>query len=827
MSNRILLALAASVASFTGLAAVDSIERSSLFEPRVDEGSGVPYKVLKHGTGGAWNHQQLYFVQKSMTDDGRFLLVCSSDNEYKEDGGRAKMRGGWYQRVQIIDLENDSIIDFGGKVHGFCTCLDRKNDRVWQVDRDGFVYYDLKSDAPTNTVRVCPFPAELLDAEKQYGKIRVFVGHLTLSADSTGAFIDTTYEHKSVQGYMNFITGRYEKWGETDFYLFHGQTNPKNPKIALACFEDCWHAANYEVDRLSPEEKAELKEAPTKPWNKMHSIYSRPSKWAYPRLQLVEPGRRTVIVPLYCSGATHERWDEQGEGFYWCNRGVWYHDLATSDEYKVSPHGAHAFMSADRRFVVSDDVHPAPHGWYRGCRWRTYFHDREKKCGVYFNSDIPRYAPCKEKESNLHPDPHPQFVCGDRYVLWTHNQPGRMELAFAKTSDLAAACGRDPFGDLPAIAQPDRVAKLITEQLLSTRPECYIPKGYKGNGYCDKGYGNGTWVPYAVVSTWVNALACARIRGDQDAAEKLIRLYDDFLPGGSKNAICSRPYHVDDTIFGSIPLEIYLANGDKRCLAEGLRYADTQWSAPCEESIKERHAQSKEKQEKYWAEGYTPQTRLWIDDMYMINAIQTQAYRATGDRKYVDRAAKEMCLYLDKIQIKSGWEKGLFYHAPDVKYIWGRGDGWMAAGMPLVLRYLPKDSPYRAKIVAGFKTMMETLFRFQREDGMWSQLVNMPQDPRNWPEYSCTAMFTYAMIEGVKLGLLDPEIYAPAARRGWLRLCEGLDEYGNVPQVCCGTGKKNDLQYYFDRIRVHGDPHGQCAVLWCARALLEMKSETP
>ena len=54
-----------------------------------------------------------------------------------------------------------------------------------------------------------------------------------------------------------------------------------------------------------------------------------------------------------------------------------------------------------------------------------------------------------------------------------------------------------------------------------------------------------------------------------------------------------------------------------------------------------------------------------------------------------------------------------------------------------------------------------------------------------------------------------------------------LDEYGNVPQVCCGTGKKNDLQYYFDRIRVHGDPHGQCAVLWCARALLEMKSETP
>lgn len=42
--------------------------------------------------------------------------------------------------------------------------------------------------------------------------------------------------------------------------------------------------------------------------------------------------------------------------------------------------------------------------------------------------------------------------------------------------------------------------------------------------------------------------------------------------------------------------------------------------------------------------------------------------------KYVERAAKEMAMYLDELQRLNG----LFYHAPDVPYFWGRGNGWMA-----------------------------------------------------------------------------------------------------------------------------------------------------
>jgi unsaturated rhamnogalacturonyl hydrolase len=84
--------------------------------------------------------------------------------------------------------------------------------------------------------------------------------------------------------------------------------------------------------------------------------------------------------------------------------------------------------------------------------------------------------------------------------------------------------------------------------------------------------------------------------------------------------------------------------------------------------------------------------------MYMLTILQLQAWRATGDRKYLDRGAVEMVAYLDKLQQPNG----LFFHAPDVPFFWGRGDGWVAAGMAEMLRDLPADHPQRARIMKGY-----------------------------------------------------------------------------------------------------------------------------
>ena len=204
--------------------------------------------------------------------------------------------------------------------------------------------------------------------------------------------------------------------------------------------------------------------------------------------------------------------------------------------------------------------------------------------------------------------------------------------------------------------------------------------------------------------------------------------------------------------------------------------------------------------------------------MYMIGFLQTQAYYATRDPKYIRRAAKEMALYLDRLQLASG----LFDHADGVPYRWGRGNGWMAAAMPMILRWIEKDDPNRARILDGYRKMMSALLKHQRRSGLWGQLID---DGGSWDETSGSAMFAYGMNEGVREGWLeDPEDYRKAVLKCFRKLASSLDARGNVPDVCVGTGAKADRQHYLDRERINGDPHGQAPLLWLVNSLLQRKT---
>ncbi len=311
-------------------------------------------------------------------------------------------------------------------------------------------------------------------------------------------------------------------------------------------------------------------------------------------------------------------------------------------------------------------------------------------------------------------------------------------------------------------------------------------------------------ITYPEVCAWYGALTFAQESRDKKLAGKLADRFEPLF--GKDSALIPVPDHVDYTVFGSVPLELYLQTHQQKYLDMGKKIADKQWSAPEGPRVKpESHV--------FYSRGLTWQTRMWIDDMFMITAVQSQAYRATGEKKYIDRAAAEMVVYLDSLQCPNG----LFYHAPDVPFFWGRGNGWMAAGMSELLRSLPENNPNRPKIMDGYRKMMASLLKYQSTEGMWRQLVD---DSVSWPETSCTGMFAFAMITGVKNGWLDKNTYGPAARKAWLALISYIDENNNIREVCQGTNKKNDRQYYLDRQRITGDLHGQAPILWCATALL-------
>jgi unsaturated rhamnogalacturonyl hydrolase len=355
-----------------------------------------------------------------------------------------------------------------------------------------------------------------------------------------------------------------------------------------------------------------------------------------------------------------------------------------------------------------------------------------------------------------------------------------LALALPSPAQTLAPSKISAFRNWPAGDSPREIGKRVAERFVST-PHSNFGKPEPP-----------TQITYSEVATWYGALIFAQASHDKQLGSRLIRRFQPLF--GDESNLIPKPVHVDNTVFAAVPLQIYIETRQAKYLDLGKTMADKQWENPT-------------------PAGLTPQTRFWIDDMYMVTMAQVQAYRATGDKKYLDRAALEMSAYLDKLQQPNG----LFYHAPDTPFFWGRGDGWVAAGMTELLTSLPQKHPLRARIMNGYLKMMKALLIYQDKDGMWHQLLDHPE---SFPETSSTGMFTFALVTGVKKGWLDAKTYAPAARKAWLALISYLEPDGDIRNVCEGTGKKNDLQYYLDRKRLTGDLHGQAPILWSAAAML-------
>lgn len=303
-----------------------------------------------------------------------------------------------------------------------------------------------------------------------------------------------------------------------------------------------------------------------------------------------------------------------------------------------------------------------------------------------------------------------------------------------------------------------------------------------------------TTIAYSEVGTWYGALTFAKQTHDPELRDLLIKKFEPLLPSGVEADRIPRRDHVDDSIFGIVPLEIAIQTHDKKYLDFGLSFADRQWAHPT-------------------VDGLSQETCFWIDDMYMLTILQLEAYRATGDQKYLDRDADEMLTYLDKLQQPNG----LFYHAPDVPFYLGRGDGWVAAGMTEMLLSLPANHPERARILQSYKRMMAAVLKYQAADGMWRQLIDHED---SWEESSSSGMFTFAMITGVKNGWLDAATYGTAARKGWIAVTGYIDQNNDVTVVCEGTNKQNSLEWYLNRQRRTGDFHGFEPIIWSATELL-------
>ena len=398
---------------------VKSPAESRLFERFEDPKSGAVSYLLRKGVAG-FNQQHLYFSTKSMTDDGRFMVIS-----YAEDEASDAVTNEAQKAFAVIDFGKDAAYSLPSVGKFSIPFLDVKTDRLYCADRtdESMCMFDLKSDTPARKIRLCDMPRDIL----ALGPINRWYTHLTLTADRTRAFLDISVTGKRwIQGLLRLSDGSFEKWGETDFPCGHCQINPVDDRVAYGGrSRPGW----YRV----PDKRKGAKPGDTR-------LVQIPKGTVYPCMWLLRPGEKPRMIPSRdINHSTHQNWTEDGKGWYWCSRipgekkhswakwGVYYYDLATDSETKISDvQAGHAAMNADRSAITYDwgEWLESEHRY----SWRVGYQDLRTRKETFLFSGMPKYR----DRSNLHPHPHPQFVCRDRWMLTTVIMPGeRLSVALA------------------------------------------------------------------------------------------------------------------------------------------------------------------------------------------------------------------------------------------------------------------------------------------------------------------------------------------------------------------------------------------------------------
>ncbi|WP_414476097.1 DUF2264 domain-containing protein [Microvirga sp. M2] len=241
-------------------------------------------------------------------------------------------------------------------------------------------------------------------------------------------------------------------------------------------------------------------------------------------------------------------------------------------------------------------------------------------------------------------------------------------------------------------------------------------------------------------------------------------------------------YHADDLAAGHAWMRIYLMDPTRTERLEPFkRRIDEILANP----ITENFTFSQEPQ----TPGVSNTDRwTWIDALYMAPPAFALLAQATKDERYlqfVDRGFKPVYDTLFDPQAKLFYRDDRFINrrtANGQKIFWSRGNGWVFAGLPLLLDAMPADYQNRNFYTNLFKEMAPAILAAQQPDGLWYPNL---ADPKQIPlgETSGSALFVFGMAWGIRHGLLDPATYWPAVERGWNGLLTQINTVGAVGGV--------------------------------------------
>lgn len=257
-------------------------------------------------------------------------------------------------------------------------------------------------------------------------------------------------------------------------------------------------------------------------------------------------------------------------------------------------------------------------------------------------------------------------------------------------------------------------------------------------------------------------LAASRTTGDS-------RYHDRVLQIAEENhwTLGPRFEHADDHAIGFTYLTLYAERPDA-----------------------ERIGPTRDEMDKLLQRPDDPKKNLWwwCDALYMAPKMLAQLSLATHDPKYLNFMNRQWWITSTTLYDPA---EHLYYR--DDRYLtmreqngqkvfWSRGNGWVLAGLAMVLERMPKDYPDRAKFVAQYREMAERIAALQPADGLWRASLLDPGAYPN-PEISGTAFFTYALAWGIQHGILNRSKYLPVVKKSWAGMLRHVYQDGRLGSI--------------------------------------------
>ena len=184
----------------------------------------------------------------------------------------------------------------------------------------------------------------------------------------------------------------------------------------------------------------------------------------------------------------------------------------------------------------------------------------------------------------------------------------------------------------------------------------------------------------------------------------------------------------------------------------------------------------------------------WCDALFMAPTVITSYAKITNNDSLLRQMDK---YYSQSYELLYDKQQNLFSrdmrflwkgNASDIKepngkkVFWSRGNGWVLAGLALILTDMPKDYPNRFFYENLYREMAEEIKELQPEDGLWRTSL---LDPSSFAhgEVSGSGFYTFAIAWGINNSLLKSSDYKPVVTKAWKAILSCQKENGKVGWV--------------------------------------------